>query len=127
VKRFDDRTPVVRKEPPPFLLIGLRLYDPRPDDREFRNDERELQQRDHAHYLAYQVMAIALIVIWIIAYLNRLRPSIVAGISLLAWVPTSGADLIYGAILAAIMVSLTLPQSILLWTEPDMVEFDPEE
>jgi hypothetical protein len=28
--------------------------------------------------------------------------------------------LIYGVVLAAIVAALTLPQAILLWTEPDM-------
>ena len=39
---------------------------------------------------------------------------------LLAWVPMSADVMLYGLVLAAIVVAITLPQAILLWTEPDM-------
>ncbi len=58
VKPFSNKPPRERMEPHPFLALGLRVYYPGPgeDERTFRNDERELQQRDHAHYQAYQVV-----------------------------------------------------------------------
>jgi len=40
----------------------------------------------------------------------------------LAWLSFLPALLIYGVVLAAIVVALTLPRAILLWTEPDMEE-----
>jgi len=54
VKPFSDRTLEPRR-PAPLLAIGLRMYVPvDEDDGAFRNDERELAQRDHAHYLAWR-------------------------------------------------------------------------
>ena len=49
---------------------------------------------------------------------------------LLAWLPGGPAIYLYGLVLATVVVSQTLPQAILLWTEPDMepdlVEFGAE-
>ena len=64
--------------------------------------------------MAYKVLTIVLVVVWLLANWNTFRPK------LLAWIPVSPSLLIYGVALAAIVVALTLPQAILLWTEPDM-------
>lgn len=100
--------------PPPFLLLALRVYQLPPDANEYRNDERETRQRDHAHYQAYQAITVALAAVWLLANwkLNAKR--------MLAWVPISADVMLYGLVLAAIVVAITLPQAILLWTEPDM-------
>jgi hypothetical protein len=114
IKPFSGKAPRRAGQPPPFLLLGLRLYHPQPDESEYRSDERELQQRDRAHYAAYQCIAVVLVVLWLLATWNTFKPH------LLAWIPVSPSMLIYGVVLAAIVAALTLPQAILLWTEPDM-------
>jgi hypothetical protein len=122
IKPFSGKAPK-RSAPSPFLVLALRVYPSyaEPEERDYRNDERELQQRDHSHYLAYQGLTIALLAIWVIMDLKAVGPG------LLSWIPVSTDLLLYGLTITAIVVSQTLPQSILLWTEPNMPEFDPEE
>ena len=50
-----------------LLLLALRVYPPQPEDSEYRSDERELQQRDRAHYHSYQWIASTLVVLWLLA------------------------------------------------------------
>jgi len=116
IKPFNGSTPRQRLQPPPFLVIGLRLYEPEPEERDYRNDERELAQRDRAHYQAYQVLSLVLMAIWLISDWRAMAPR------LLTWLPVNPNLLLYGLVLAAIVLSQTLPQSILLWNEPDMEE-----
>lgn len=124
VKPFSGKAPPQRIDPPPFLALGLRLYRPEPEENEYRNDERELQQRDRAHYKAYQGLAAGLAAMWLLADWQANAPR------LLAWLPGGPAIYLYGLVLATVVVSQTLPQAILLWTEPDMepdlVEFGAE-
>jgi hypothetical protein len=115
IKPFNGKPPQ-RTEAPPFLLLALRVYRPAPSESEYRSDERELQQRDHAHYTAYQALTVLLAVLWLLAGWNTFAPR------LLARIPVSPSLLVYGVVLGAIVLALTLPQSILLWTEPDMEE-----
>jgi hypothetical protein len=114
IKPFNGKAPARSEAPPPFLMLALRVYQLPPEENQFRNDEREVRQRDRAHYLAYQVLSVALAGMWLLAdwKLNSTR--------LLAWVPVSADAMLYGLVLAAVVVSVTLPQAILLWTEPDM-------
>jgi hypothetical protein len=117
VKPFNQRAPVRRVTPVPFvLLFGLRVWEPEPRDSEWRNDEREQAQRDHAHFQAYQALIVALAPMWLLA-------AWAAGSArLLAWLPMPPVQLMYGLVLATLAMAITLPQAILLWTEPDMVE-----
>jgi hypothetical protein len=121
IKPFKGKAPRVLFLAPPFLVLGLRLYKPEPEESDYRNDERELQQRDHAHYQAYQALAILLVIVWFICNLKLGMPR------LMSFIPVAADTLLYGLTLAAIMVSQTLPQAILLWSEPDMAEDTPEE
>jgi hypothetical protein len=114
VKPFNSKGPRRSDAPPPFLMLALCIYQPPPEESEYLSDEREVRQRDRAHYLAYQALSVALAGMWLLAdwKLNSTR--------LLAWVPVSADVLLYGLVLAVVVVSVTLPQAILLWTEPDM-------
>jgi hypothetical protein len=115
VKPFSNKPPRERVEPHPFLALGLRIYATVPvDDRAYRNDERELQQRDHAHYLAYQAVGVALVVPWMMADMRMLKPQ------WMHWAGMSADQILYGVMLAIVLIVFTLPQAILLWTEPDM-------
>jgi hypothetical protein len=122
IKPFSGKAPSQRVDPPPFLALGLRLYRPEPEQNEYRNDERELQQRDHAHYSAYQGLALGLVLIWLIADWQANAPRLLGW--LFSWLPGGPAVYLYGLTLAVVVVSQTLPQAILLWTEPDMEEPD---
>ncbi|MGB6828995.1 MAG: hypothetical protein WBE41_13190 [Terracidiphilus sp.] len=116
VKPFNGKAPKEHQMPPPLLLLKLRVYQPvLPDDNSaYRNDERELHQRDHAHYLAFQAVGVAVCVLMFIASMRLIRPS------LLSWIPMPPDAMYYGLTLVAMILFLTLPQAILLWTEPDM-------
>ena len=117
VKPFQYKKPANAGAPPPLLLLKLRVYKPvlQPDEDAFRNDEREVHQRDRAHYLAYQWLPVCLAAPWFVAYLRMLRPGLL--------VPGMTVDEFYFALtLIGMALFLTLPQAILLWTEPDMDE-----
>ena len=114
IRPFNGKAPRRNDQPPPFLLLALRVYQPPPPDASYRSDERELQQRDRAHYTAYQAITVVLMPLWLLSQWSTFTPR------LLAHIPISPSLFIYGLVLATIIVALTLPQSILLWSEPDM-------
>ena len=116
VKPFNGKPPSNSDAPPLLLMLKLRMYRPvlEPEDRVYRNDERELHQRDRAHYQAYRVAVIALLVSWLVVDMKLYAAR------LLAWVPVSPDLLLFGLLLATVVTAFTLPQAILLWTEPDM-------
>jgi energy-coupling factor transporter transmembrane protein EcfT len=115
VKPFNNRGPYRTDEAPPLLMLKLRIYQPLPANSEpYRNDERELRQRDHAHYAAYQVLGGALAVLWLLASIRNDIPK------LFNWIAMPPDELFCGLITIALTLFLTLPQAILLWTEPDM-------
>jgi hypothetical protein len=103
-----------------LLRWGLR---PAPDfnPEENRSDERELHQRDRAHFLAYRALLVGLSLLWLVAIWGLLTPR------RLNWGPMSASLMIFGAVMVLLTVALTLPQAILLWTEPDMeTDLDPD-
>lgn len=116
VKPFQPPRIPKQDAPPPLLALQLRVYQPvlQADEDGWRNDERELHQRDRAHYLAYQWMGAAMVLPWFLATLRLLRASFLSG---LAMTPD---EMYYGLTLISVTLFLTLPQAILLWTEPDM-------
>jgi hypothetical protein len=114
IKPFSGKGPRPSPRPPSMLALGLRLYHPRPQDRVYENDERELRQRDRVHFWAYQALASALVVMWMLASVKANTPR------LLGFLSVSADKLLYGLVLVTVVASLTLPQAILLWTEPDM-------
>jgi hypothetical protein len=118
VKPFNGKGPKQPDAPPSLLALKLRLYRAPAEDGTYRNDERELRQRDHAHYLAFQALGMALAVPLLVASLRLIAPQFMNRIPM-------GPDAVYyGLLLVAMFLFLTLPQAILLWTEPDMPEPD---
>jgi hypothetical protein len=116
VKPFTGKGPKEYDMPPSLLALKLRVYQPVLDDsgRAFRNDERELKQRDRSHYQAYQALGLAVVLAWLVSDLGMMHPA------WLAWIPMTPFQIFYGLTLVTMMLFLTLPQCILLWTEPDM-------
>jgi len=96
------------------LVLKLGLYRPEPDESEFRNDERETHQRDRAHYLAYAPLSLGLCLLWLASDWSLHTPK------LLTWIPMEQELVVPGLIQVLLVMFLTLPQAILLWTEPDM-------
>ena len=84
-----------------------------------RGDEREMHRRDHAHYLAYYALFYFLVGELIVGNYhgpNPITPFLPQALrALLAQLP-------YFLFLATFFLYLSLPQAILLWTEPDLEE-----
>lgn len=116
VKPFNGRPPRQSQMPPSFLALKLHVYQPvlAADETSYRNDERELHQRDRSHYLAYQAVIFPVLLVWLLASFRIANPAIVS------WIPMPADAIYYGLSLIAVTLFLTLPQAVLLWTEPDM-------
>jgi hypothetical protein len=119
VKPFNKRSQEQSEAAPSLLALKLRVYQPVSGvGLENSNDERELYQRDRAHFWAYQILGVSILVPWITVSLLA-RPKL----GLLSYAVAN--RITSGMLLGALALFLTLPQVILLWTEPDM-EPDPE-
>lgn len=118
VKPFTGKGPKTAAMPSSVLELKLRSYAVRPDEEQknYRNDERELEQRDRAHYRAYQTLGVIVGLHWAAMDLCLHAPR------LLRYLPIPAELLVYGLLLVCMVLILTLPQSILLWNEPDMQE-----
>jgi hypothetical protein len=91
------------------------------DPHEFSSDEREIHGRNTAHEVAYRRLGMVAIFTLSIAFLKNGTASILQRIG----APLSNAffdQVIYGLLFVTFILTLTLPQAILLWTEPDMEE-----
>jgi hypothetical protein len=83
-------------------------------------DEREVHRRDHAFYLAHRKMSWALVVALFMAWFLWPQNPLLAAAG--PEVSRILQQLPYAALFAVIGLNATLPQAILLWTEPDMEE-----
>lgn len=85
-----------------------------------RSDERELHRRDSVHWVAYRCLGGVGMAIFLVAYLQNNPPPMMKHFPA---IPASAFERpLYGLILAAFILFTSLPQAILLWTEPDMEE-----
>ena len=99
-----------------FMFWGKKyggLLKPFHQDPERPNDERELAARDAAHFRAYTTLELLLFTILLARYTNHLSPS-----EILPYTRTCFWGLF--------AVASTLPQAVLLWSEPD-IDSEPEE
>jgi hypothetical protein len=79
-------------------------------------DERDIRMRNAAHYAAYQI------VIWLFLVNLVVYVPVHSGI-VSVFLPNLNLEtLIFLALYLQVLVSFSLPQAILLWTEPDMEE-----
>jgi hypothetical protein len=115
VKPFNGKAPKQFEMPSPLLALRLRLYPaiPGADGEAYRSDERELSQRDSAHYRAYQVLGASIVVPWFVL-------SLLGDPKLFGWSAATVDHLCAVLLLAILALFFTLPQAILLWSEPDM-------
>jgi hypothetical protein len=101
-----------KDDPPPSSAIDRWFWRRSPSRKDLQTDERDERRRDRAHYLAYRVLACLTMTIWLLFATVREGPIL----------ETSGLPFNFAllAALAVAMLAMTLPQAILLWTEPDM-------
>ncbi len=98
----------------PFIAYSLRneeeLISLRSGPRHHKPDERELAVRNAAHYQAFRVAAIYGLVVWVV---------------IMASPTSSGSPVALSILIMPLLAMLwTLPQAIILWTEPDAPEED---
>lgn len=88
---------------------------PVPQPGEFAPDERELVVRNRAHFYVFRCIAVYLTLLWM-AY-AVLNANGIATISLN----------VFGLLIfPAVIMAITLPQALILWTEPDLPAGDPD-
>jgi len=91
------------------------------DKREYLSDEREVRRRDGAHEVAYRVLGMVVIFTFLVAFLKNAVATLLQEFG--TTVPTEFFNhLIYALLIVEFILFLSLPQSILLWTEPDVEE-----
>lgn len=75
-------------------------------------DEREIIVRNRAYYLAFNVVMAYSLIVWCAgAFLTDAR-----------WIDQTTAAWGAYAFLPVVVMALTLPQAIILWSEPDLLE-----
>ncbi|MGA7108621.1 MAG: hypothetical protein WBV28_15475 [Terracidiphilus sp.] len=85
-------------------------------DMHARADERETHRRDHAHFRAYQFFSFVVMgELWLRSFSvpNPIAPPLPLALRGILAQPNVLA-------VSAFLLYITLPQAILLWTEPDM-------
>lgn len=87
-------------------------------DMRARGDEREMRRRDHAHFKAYHFFLPLLMGALFAAPIREPNPLAQPVPLALRGILTQPNSLA----VSAFLLYLTLPQAILLWTEPDMEE-----
>ena len=107
------RDPIDRMVFPDPVLLQLADTVPLPESHaEWKNDERELSRRDHAHDLAYQPLGVAFVLVLLLVSEALHRPG---------WLSLNVTlSLIYVIALFSSVSAITLPAAIILWTEPDL-------
>lgn len=118
VKPFNGKPPRQQVRTNPMIGLRLQVFPAvlPGDEAEFRNDEREVHQRDRAHYLAYQAVGAAVALTMGLAMSRAMKPE------WFVWMGVNPDELYFGILLALAVLMMTLPQVILLWIEPDMAE-----
>jgi peptidoglycan/LPS O-acetylase OafA/YrhL len=113
LKSFANKPP----RDPPQTVQMLQLYlDPlslgTPEVSSWKNDERELSRRDHAHYVAYQPLIIGFLAILLLSVWTLHPPR---------WgSPAVIAEAMFAVAMVACVLVLTLPSALILWKEPDL-------
>lgn len=88
-------------------------------DQRARGDEREMHRREHAHFRAYYVLGYGILAALLASFFadpNPITPLLPLALR------TFFIKLPQMLLMDTFFIYLTLPQAILLWTEPDMEE-----
>jgi hypothetical protein len=101
-----------------ILITGLAIvFSWIAGDVRARGDEREMHRRDHAHFRAYYIPGYGLVAALFAGYFsnpNPITPHL--PIALKAFL----LQLPHVLLVATVILYVSLPQAVLLWTEPDM-------
>jgi len=101
-----------------ILFVGLWIvFSWIAGDMRARGDEREMHRRDHAHYVAYRFVAFGVTATILAGALLAPNP-VTAYLPLM--VQSICVQLPKILLWATFFTFITLPQAILMWTEPDM-------
>jgi hypothetical protein len=103
-----------------FLRPSTLLHPVVDDDPELRTDERALRRRDYAHYVAHGFLGALVAAAFILEFCNY--SGLIGDIANNALSSGSVHRIVYCLLQIGYISSMTLPQAILLWTEPDMEE-----
>ena len=102
-----------------FLSFTWVAGDPR-----IRCDERETHRRDHAHYVAYRMLLYGFLAVFLLYYFVAIpiARSFLESIpsALFLRVVLSGSFRQHFLFMAICILFGSLPQAVLLWTEPDL-------
>jgi hypothetical protein len=99
---------------PQWLALVLRMA-PNPSKYKDEADEREQLGLDNGHFIAYRWLAFVIFLLMFLIDIKRVGP-------IFGDYPKIPLDLLYGTSLIGCFLAITLPQAIILWTEPDMVD-----
>jgi len=89
----------------------------------YLNDERDLRRRNEAHWRAHSCLGLMIALLWAVAGMKLATADVPQSYWLSIYTSSYSYHLlVFSLITAAICVHATLPQAILLWTEPDMEE-----
>lgn len=112
VLKYPDSATVQR---PSTLLHPVEDNDP-----ELRTDERSMRRRDHAHYVSQKYIGGVVCAAFLLEFsINSHAPG---GPGIFGMPDVRVARIVYFLLQVAYIAVMTLPQAILLWTEPDMEE-----
>ena len=121
LKPFTNKPPRPESVQSELIRIRLQPQSVPPQDMDWRNDERELARRDNAHYRAYAVPLIPVILIVLLSAWS-FPPE---RQKLLFWLTDVQLhQLNFGLAEISILLGLTLPSAIILWREPDILTDD---
>ncbi|MDR3773225.1 MAG: hypothetical protein P4L26_07755 [Terracidiphilus sp.] len=110
VLKYPDSATILR---PSTLLRPVEDHDP-----ELRADERSVRRRDHAHYVSQRFIGGVVSAAFLLEFsINSHAPG-EPGIFGMPDVPA--ARIVYCLLQIGYIAVMTLPQAILLWSEPDM-------
>ncbi len=87
-------------------------------DMNARGDEREMRRREHAHFRAYRILGIFMTGVFI-SYFSFVGHNSIT-LRMPAALRGSLMRLPFALFIAFVSLYVSLPQAILLWTEPDM-------
>ena len=102
-----------------LVLLPVLAFTSLTGDSRTRADERDMHRRDHAHFMAYPTPGYVLVAALFASYFRGPNPIIPLMDPFLRAILF---QLPYALLIAALILYITLPWAILLWTEPDMEE-----
>jgi hypothetical protein len=120
VEPFIVRKTLKYSESASILRPASLLHPVLDNDPELRTDERLLHRRDYAHYVSYRFLGTVFLAGFILEYFNN--SSLRGGLLSIGLSSSSVNSIVYCLLQIGYILSMTLPQAILLWTEPDMEE-----